>query len=395
MGEVFLYNHGGSANHGCEALVRTVCNLLSDNKKIKVLSESPQQDIHYDIQEIADIEPAIQTFSKCNFDFLKAYLHLKKTGDYFPMDLLPYLKTLKNLRSGDVEISIGGDIYCYEDYPKFIKLHELICKRGCKSILLGCSLEKELFNDLSFVEDMRRYNYISARETLTYELLKEAGLDNVGYAPDSAFTLPTEDVELPSGFQEGNTIGINVSPLVTRKENIPGIVLDNFEYLIQSILEKTDCAVALIPHVVWQNNDDRTVLSELYEKFSPSDRVVLFDDYNCMQLKGFISRCRFFIGARTHATIAAYSTCVPTLVLGYSIKSKGIAKDLFGTEENYVIPVQSLNEKEDLLNAFWWLWEHEKEIKQQMNAIMPQYIAKAWKLREKIDTILQSVIWKK
>ena len=215
MGEVFLYNHGGSANHGCEALVRTVCNLLSDNKKIRVLSESPQQDIHYDIQEIADIEPAIQTFSKCNFDFLKAYLHLKKTGDYFPMDLLPYLKTLKNLRSGDVEISIGGDIYCYEDYPKFIKLHEVICKRGCKSILLGCSLEKELFNDLSFVEDMRRYNYISARETLTYELLKEAGLDNVGYAPDSAFTLPTEDVELPSGFQEGNTIGINVSPLVT------------------------------------------------------------------------------------------------------------------------------------------------------------------------------------
>ena len=69
MGEVFLYNHGGSANHGCEALVRTVCNLLSDNKKIRVLSESPQQDIHYDIQEIADIEPAIQTFSKCNFVF--------------------------------------------------------------------------------------------------------------------------------------------------------------------------------------------------------------------------------------------------------------------------------------------------------------------------------------
>ena len=35
MGEVFLYNHGGSANHGCEALVRTVCNLLSDNRKLE------------------------------------------------------------------------------------------------------------------------------------------------------------------------------------------------------------------------------------------------------------------------------------------------------------------------------------------------------------------------
>lgn len=388
MGELFLYNHGGSANHGCEALVRTVCNLLSDKKKIRLLSESPQQDIHYDIQDIADIQSAMRNFSKCSIDFLKAYIHLKKTGDYFPMDLLPYLKTLKTLKSGDVEISIGGDIYCYEDYPKFIKLHELICKRGCQSILLGCSLEKELFNDSSFVEDMKRYDYISARETLTYELLKEAGLENVGYAPDSAFTLPTEEVVLPSGFQTGNTIGINVSPLVTKKESIPGIVLENFEYLIQTILEETDCSVALIPHVIWESNDDRIVLKQLYEKFSSYERVVLIEDYNCMQLKGFISQCRLFIGARTHATIAAYSTCVPTLVLGYSIKSKGIAKDLFGTDENYVIPVQSLNVKQDLMNAFWWLWEHESEVKQHMNAIMPQYVAKAWQLKEKIDTIL-------
>lgn len=388
MGEVFLYNHGGSANHGCEALVRTVCNLLSDNKKIRVLSESPQQDIHYDIQEIADIQPAMRAYSKCSKDFFKAYVHLKRTGDYFPMDLLPYLKSIKTLKLGDIEISIGGDIYCYEDYPKFIKLHELIRKRGCKTILLGCSLEKELFEDKIFVEDMKRYDYISARESLTYQLLKDAGLINIGLVPDSAFTLPAEYLSLPKGFQEGNTIGINVSPLVIKKESSPGIVFENLEYLINFILETTDCAVALIPHVVWQNNDDRTVLSELYEKFSPSDRVVILDDYNCMQLKGFISRCRFFIGARTHATIAAYSTCVPTLVLGYSIKSKGIATDLFGTDENYVIPVQSLNEKQDLMTAFWWLWEHEGEIKQHMNAIMPQYVAKAWKLKEKIDTIL-------
>ena len=49
-----------------------------------------------------------------------------------------------------------------------------------------------------------------------------------------------------------------------------------------------------------------------------------------------------FIGARTHATIAAYSSCVPTLVVGYSIKARGIAKDLFGTDEGYVLPVQAL-----------------------------------------------------
>lgn len=65
-----------------------------------------------------------------------------------------------------------------------------------------------------------------------------------------------------------------------------------------------------------------------------------------------------FIGARTHATIAAYSSCVPTLVVGYSIKARGIAKDLFGTDEGYVLPVQALAKKEDLVNAFDWLYQN-------------------------------------
>src|SRR5699024_6163198 len=122
------------------------------------------------------------------------------------------------------------------------------------------------------------------------------------------------------------------------------------------IIENTECSIALIPHVVWEDNDDRTVLRMLYNKFQNTGRVVFVNDCNCMQLKGFISRCRFFVGARTHATIAAYSTCVPTLALGYSTKSRGIAKDLFGTEKNYVISVQDLRKKEDLLEAFKWIF---------------------------------------
>ena len=96
-----------------------------------------------------------------------------------------------------------------------------------------------------------------------------------------------------------------------------------------------------------------------------------------MQLKDIISRCRIFVGARTHATIAAYSTCVPTLVVGYSVKARGIARDLFGTEENYVIPVQSLQETDDLLNAYSWIAERESEIRDHLQNIMPDYIARA------------------
>lgn len=387
MGEIFLYNHGGSANHGCEALVRSICILMQQKNKIKLLSEAPQQDFHYGLQEVADIQPGMQAYSKLNVDFLQAYFQLKKSRDYFPMDILPYRKSIKSLKKGEVEISVGGDIYCYDDYPKFIKLHELISKKGCKSILLGCSLEKQLFDDPLFVEDMKRYDYISARESLTYQLLKDNGLTNIGLNPDSAFTLPAEYLPLPEGFVENNTIGLNVSPLVIRKESRKGIVYDNFVYMMQWILENTECAIALIPHVVWEDNDDRTVLRELYNKFKNTGRVVLIDDCNCMQLKGYISRCRFFVGARTHATIAAYSTGVPTLVLGYSIKSRGIAKDLFGTEKNYVISVQDLREKENLFEAFRWIFEHEHEIKGHLEKVMDEYVERARNIKNIIRSI--------
>lgn len=381
----FFYNHGGSANHGCEALIRTISKTLAGTEKLTLLSEAPQQDFHYGLNKIVNIQPAIQYVPRLSLSFLGAYLHLKRTGDYFPMDVLPYRKSIKTLNAGDLEISVGGDIYCYDDYPKFIRLHKLITQRGCKSVLLGCSLEEKLFSDPAFLEDMKNYDYISARESITYGYLKNAGLTNIGYAPDTAFILEAENLPLPEGFAENNTVGINLSPLASGKESKPGIALANYKVLIQSILDQTDCVVALIPHVVWEGNDDRDILKQLYDEFKETGRIIMIPDMTCTQLKGFISRCRFFVGARTHATIAAYSTCVPTLVLGYSIKSRGIAKDLFGDDKHYVIPVQNLEEVTDLKDAFWWLWDHEEHVRKHLEEVMPEYVSRVQSIKPAVE----------
>jgi polysaccharide pyruvyl transferase WcaK-like protein len=391
MNNYFIYNHGGSANHGCEALVRTAAMLFSPEQPITLLTEGPGEDLRYELNAIADVRPATAAYSRISPAFLKAYLALKTKREYFLMDILPYRKAIRELRADQVEISVGGDIYCYEDYRKFILLHDMITRRGCKSVLLGCSLEEQLFRDPEFVADMKKYTYISARESLTYEMLKKAGITQIGLCPDGAFTLPKEELPLPKGFREGNTVGINLSPLVARKEAKPGIVLENYIRLVRYILEHTDCSVALIPHVVWQDNDDRTVLKELYDAVGCPERVILIEDHNCMQLKGFISRCRFFIGARTHATIAAYSTCVPTLVMGYSTKSRGIATDLFGTDDHYVLPVQELTAPEALTDAFRWIMEREQEIRSRLEAVMPEYITRAKGVKENVEAALKKV----
>lgn len=390
MANYFIYNHGGSGNHGCEALLRTVLKLFEEDASISVLSESPQQDIRYGLNSLLPVLPATSPVSKLSPQFASAYIALKTKGNYTKIDCLPYLSSIRKLSGNMIELSIGGDIYCYEDYRKFILLHEKITKKGCKSVLLGCSLEEDLFLDPLFLEDMKRYRYISARESLTYTMLKNAGLSNIGLAPDSAFTLPTEKLPLPAGFAEGNTIGINLSPLVLQKEPQAGITLENYVHLIRYILEHTDCSVALIPHVVWHSNDDRTVLQTLYNIINCPDRVVLIDDCNCMQLKGYISRCRFFIGARTHATIAAYSSLIPTLVLGYSVKSRGIATDLFGTDKNYVLPIQQLHNTHSLTDSFRWLMENEQQIRSHLASIIPTYVAKVYDLKTAVTNTLEN-----
>ena len=240
------------------------------------------------------------------------------------------------------------------------------------------------------VEDLKRYSLINARESLTYNELIKAGITkNTKLYPDPAFQLDKVDLPLPRGFVEGKTIGINVSPLIAEYEKIKGSTMKNYNALLQYIIDNTDLQIALVPHVVWDNNNDLTPLTKLFEKFKHTGRVILLGDHNCMELKGFISRLRMLIAARTHATVASYSTCVPTLVVGYSIKAKGIAKDIFGTYENYVIPVQTLANEDDLINAFKWLYDNEDSIRKHLQDFMPSYKAKSLDASKEIQNLMQ------
>ena len=63
------------------------------------------------------------------------------------------------------------------------------------------------------------------------------------------------------------------------------------------------------------------------------------------------------------AQLLDYSTYVPTLVLGYSTKSKGIAKDLFGRYEDYVIDSHKIINEDDLIKGFIWLNDNKEDIK--------------------------------
>lgn len=389
MKKILICQHGGSSNHGCEALARTTAALIAElpaQCQVTLYSYRKGDDEKYlrDVPNlrIAGLDRLPGRFSPHNL----AYHAKKRLGR--SASRLPITQEFQRLvRESDLVIAIGGDNYCYNRGEGYYALDRYIRAQGKPYMLLGCSIEPD---DLprGLAAHLRLFDAITARESITYEALREHGVICAVPAHDTAFLLPAVEDKLPEGFVPGNTVGINLSPLIQRLEGKPGITMENYRRLISHILETTDMSVALIPHVVWDEGDDRLPMRRLYDEFSSTGRVVMVPDGDCRVLKGAIARLRFFIGARTHATIAAYSSLVPTLVVGYSVKARGIARDLFGTEENYVLPVQGLKTPDDLTAAFDWLAAREEDVRAHLRAIMPEYAANARETAESIARLL-------
>ena len=373
MKKIYLYFHGGSANHGCEAIVRSTNKVLGSD--LALWTTGITSDRTYALDSVLSLSEDIYSpAQKPSLQWLLSAVHHKLTHTDYLHIKYAHNAFFSQVKPGDVCLSIGGDNYCYTGQDILAYYNRILHEKGAKTVLWGCSVEPELLNQAEIAKDIGRYNLIVARETLSYDALKKVNPNTI-LAPDPAFFLDRVELPLPDGFAPGNTVGINVSPLIMKSESQKGITFESYRRLIAHILGDTNMNVALIPHVVEPGNDDREPLRTLFDAFSDSGRIVLIGDHNAEELKGYISRCRFFVGARTHATIAAYSSGVPTLVVGYSVKAKGIARDLFGTESNYVLPVQSIEDPGMLVNAFDWILARENEIKSHLLSILPAYKA--------------------
>jgi polysaccharide pyruvyl transferase WcaK-like protein len=153
------------------------------------------------------------------------------------------------------------------------------------------------------------------------------------------------------------------------------------ESFLTSVLETTDFSVALIPHVDpldgakensdWQYMD--AILRRL-ERFG--ERILLVPRYlNAAQLKHLIGQCRFFMGARTHSTIAAWSQGVPTISIAYSTKANGLNKDLFG-HLRYVLETPRVDQH-TLAAGLRTLQSEEEAIKQLLGEKLPEWRVRA------------------
>ena len=379
----FLFNHEGSKNHGCEAIVRGSMNIIenSDEKAEFVLSSyNPSDD-----KIINNITvKAAKTRDLTKVEKLIAAVDLKiNNSETYALQKM-YSPIVSDAEDCDVCLSVGGDTYCYGDNHGIQVLTRELKKRGKKTVLWGASIGAEDLSERK-LESLRDFDAIFTREPITYELLKANGAnDNIYLFSDPAFCMERVEVEPIDGFTRENTLGFNISPLVASGDPRKKEIAEDF---LRFVFENTTMKVLLIPHVVEENNNDYDFMKPIFEKFEHTGRIaILPPDLEARQYKGYIAGTRFFVGARTHSTIAAYSSGVPTIALGYSVKARGIAKDIFG-EEKYVLDIKAMTDYEELRDEFLKLLENENEIRRELMKSIPLRMRSAMEAGEMLQKI--------
>ena len=388
----FFQIHLDGGNRGCEGIVKGTAIIIGAKKDNYLgLCQNIELDCRLGIDKYVTLIPPLRLslIQRVANKFIHILRRLKLDFGLndIKIDQNPYF--FSSMTDNDVMISTGGDMMCYGDNTPSVSSNEYVTTKGYKSILWGCSMG---LNNLSEIKKgtLKKFSLIYARESLSYEFFKSLGLKNVVCLPDPAFVLSPIEVELPECFKKGDVIGLNLTNYTVGAFDLNTSFGEEVRKFIRHIIETTNKHILLIPHVFWNEQDDRIIAENVYKEFNEYPGIISVLDgnrYNYQELRYIISNCYCFIGGRTHAVISAYSTCTPAIALGYSIKSKGIAKDLRLSEKLVVDCTKSITSG-CLIDSYSYLVTHYDEIKNILNDIIPDYVKKPYQIKEVITGLL-------
>lgn len=300
-----------------------------------------------------------------------------------------------DIRRADVVVSIGGDAYSL-DYGLGglyfnVGISEAAIRLGKPTVLWGASVgpfSSEPRAERTVSEHLHRLALVTVRESHSVEYLRRIGAaENVLRVVDSAFVLQPQSVDTSSWWplRAGDgVLALNIGWLIDylrRGADQPDGAIGEVSHFVRGVMERTGYAVLLVPHVAPlngdpYNNDDLFNERLLQALGGATPRLAQVPaGLNAAQLKYVISRCRFLIGGRTHATIAGFSSGVPTISVAYSVKAKGINRDLFG-DERYVLETPALS-RSTLWAGLELLQRDETIVRQHYDAVLPKWRERA------------------
>lgn len=356
---VALVGNAPYANRGCEAIVRGTMEILQATfGEVNVVSGSFGNPELVRAQGVDETDDRIRHIPLWQTKALRRWTlpwvtHrvLRRFGRSGMLDYKALQESFTNVA---VVLEIGGDNYSL-DYGipyDYVALDRWFFDRGIPVVLWGASVgpfDRLPKFERHMIQHLKRTALILVRESKSYDYLSSIGVtQNVEMMPDPAFLMPSRPPKgdhLPAP-DVGEVIGLSLSPLLARYTTDGD--LNQWTRQSVAIVEfilKTfpDRLLMLVPHVIDESNllaNDLLFLKRLVSLLSPhlADRVVLLPPLSAPEYKWLIGQCKVFAGARTHATIAAFSQAIPTVSLAYSTKAVGLNRDLLGTLDYCIMP---------------------------------------------------------
>lgn len=363
---IYLTGQNNFGNRGCEALVRSTVDVIRQRMP-EAIFLVPSLDIPRDRAQWPDASEQGVEFVAAQ-DVPWRFIQWSRVCTRLPFLTRFEWPTLKDrelppgMAACDAVLSIGGDNYSLDydlaSLAYFVAVADAALRRGMPALLWGASAGP--FDAIPGVEQhmaahLRRLSRVTLRESHSVNYLARIGVsENVSQVADSAFALRPELLDTAAFWPRdvaGGVVGLNVSPLIEAVRARAGMRSDmsaEVERFVRGVVTEMGLSVLLVPHVApldgdTFNNDEYLLTAIMARLGDLGDRIGLVPGgLNAVQLKYLIGRCRFFIGARTHATIAALSLQVPTLSIAYSVKALGINRDLFD-HEDYVLDTHKLD----------------------------------------------------
>ena len=251
---------------------------------------------------------------------------------------------------------------------------------------------------------LRRLDFVAVRESRSVRYLAGIGVQsNVVPVVDTAFLMMPQPVDTAAFWPRAaasGVVGLNISWLidqVRRDQGVASDVVAEAVAFIAQVLQGSDLGVLLVPHVAPLDGNARNNDDLMNQRIREALKTAGLDDsrygvvpsgMNAAQLKYIISECRFLLAARTHATIAAFSSGVPTVSIAYSVKAEGINEDLFG-HQRYVLQTPAVSAS-TLWSSLVQIRQDEPQIRARHETHAVEWRRKALDGAQRLKAVLQA-----
>lgn len=297
-------------------------------------------------------------------NYLDGKAHEYKIGDkviqfydvYYPTGLTPkervklWTKNIlkknaiaKIFKNADFILDIGQgdsftDIYGKQRFDLIDRIHKLARKYKKPYALLPQTIGP--FSDEQIkkfaAQSIQNASLCLARDSQSCNYVKNnvpeqnAVLESI----DVAFFMPYKKMSFETGKVH---VGLNISSLMWNggynHQNQFGLMCDYktvIRLIIDWFLGQPNVKLHLVSHVVLAERNvenDYEVAYDLWREYDNPNLVLAPFALGPIEIKDYIAGLDFFMGARMHATIGAFSSGVPVIPMAYSRKFEGLFVD--------------------------------------------------------------------